>query len=223
MPKLFDPSAPSADARAALSARYLPVLAALMNPGTPPDLRTGVTLSLCSDILSSLDSYTRLPIPERPMEIEGLVDAQIVDKVTFIVNSSRATAEDREFVASFALWRSAVLTVESKNAGRVEALLWAFAKLAPVAQTFAEQARDLATLGTFLSAEWEVDLQAAPSYSEAAAIAYRAAFERVAMPNALRNFENPAAAYVPKRGGEPSRVGSWMQDFEAQKEREQEP
>jgi hypothetical protein len=193
----------------------------LMNPGAPPSMRQAIDLTLAREMLDNLASYTRKPMPPKPIDIEGFTDRTLVDKVRFISASSRASKDERELVSAFTTWRYSVMTIESENMGRVESLLYAARKLAPLAKEYAEQARDLRELATFLEAEWEVSIDPMPTMGEAQRIAYHAAFERETLPNCLRALDNatfPSSAFVAppkaKRGGEPARIGSWMQKYD---------
>lgn len=224
MPTRFDPSE-NLTASPELAKWYASMIDVLMNPYAGKDAKLAANLTLATDIVQNLDSYTRLPAPPKPIEIEGFHDGTLAEKVRFISASTRRSENDREILRAFCDWRYAILLLESRNCGRVEVLLHTAARLEKMGREYAEPPQLLRALSTFLDAEWNVKIPPVPVGLEAARVAYWAAGEPVLLPNTLRLLDQvalPSQSEAPRRrGGEPSRMGAMARSWVDSNERDE--
>jgi hypothetical protein len=195
------------------AAHYEHIGAVLMNPLAPKARKQGAGLQLAIEVLNDLEHYMRVPSPKLPPQLADMTEREIVDKLTSMKGkvrkdgSSNASQADKDLVMLFAVWREAVFTVESKNAGRVEVLYFAARVFESVSAEYPAHVADLDVLDTFMRTEWSLSARPALGWFDAARAGARAACDLRACPSYFRTPSDMAE--IPRgrgRGGEPTRV-----------------
>lgn len=184
----FDPSA-NAVATPAENREGLRRVGIMMTPGNFEEKRT-TEFIVAHEVWRNLDAYRRLEPPARPDDWPADLQ-RVVERIRFSSTLAHPKQEDKDLCASFGVWRSAVLTVESRNAGRVEMLLEAIRIHERMVRETGDEAETVRSIRAFVEMEYNCKLpRELPSFWMARTLCASIVQENELLPSWLRRLED---------------------------------
>lgn len=180
-----------------------------MMTSTRPHEKRIVSALVAHETWRNLDAYRRLEPPARPEDWPADLQ-RLVERIRFSSALAHPKKEDQELAASFGTWRCAVLTVESRNAGRVEMLLEAIRILEEIVRETGDEAETVRSLRAFVELEYNCKLpDELPSFWESRSLCARIVQENELLPSWFRRLEDKPRGSKAPRGFTPAAFGSF--------------
>lgn len=182
----FDPSENSA-ATADQQREGIRRVGVMMTPGTSA-AKDMVSFLVAHETWQNLDMYRRAEPPAKPEDWPADLQ-RVVERIRFASALTQPKKDDKELIASFGVWRAAVLSVESRNAGRLEMLLESIRVHERVMRETGDEVETVRALRAFVETEYNCKLpKELPSFWASRAWCAWTVQERELLPSWLRNL-----------------------------------